>query len=328
MASTVANSIDPALVARFRSCVDRLNPSGEKIGLAVSGGPDSLGLMLLAHAAIPEGFEVATVNHGVRPEAGDECALVEQECAKRGIPCVILSVTLGKGNLQQEARKARYAALGRWAAKRGLVSIATGHQADDQRETFLMRLARGSGVAGLSSIREKTKISDCDIGLIRPVLEFSRLELAATVTGEGIDPVRDPSNRDDAYDRVRLRKALAENAAFADEFLDGKAISTSAANLADADAALEWAARREWDEHVTVLADEIRCNLSADIPRAVSLRVAHQAIGELGGRVRGGKLAQLQQSLAQGGKANLGGVLIEVKGGEWIFRKEPPRNTG
>lgn len=317
------------LARRFALALNRLNQDGGPIGLAVSGGADSLGMMVLADSAIPSGFQVATVNHGIRPEADDECALVARECARRNIPCTILNVELAAGNLQQEARKARYHAMGQWAADKGLDAIATAHHAQDQRETFLMRLSRGSGVAGLAGIREKMQLVGVPVPLIRPVLGCSREELRALVDEAGIDPVNDPSNGDDAYDRVRLRKAIDLNAEFAGQYLDPRGISVSASNLADADRAMEWASNREWDECVTYDEQAIRYKPTTGIPRAIMLRIAERAISHLGGTVRGKALAELHRSLAQGsGQSNLGGVLILVERGEWRFQPEPKRSAG
>jgi len=306
------------LVRRFAEALARLNPAGGKVGLAVSGGPDSMAMLLLAHAAIPGEFEVATVNHGLRPEAAEECALVERACAERGISCAVLQVQLDEGNLQAEARRARYAALADWALERGLAAVATAHHADDQAETLLMRLNRGSGVAGLAGVRERTMIASTSVSLLRPLLSFRRAELARIVEEEGLAPAQDPSNQDDRFDRVRLRKALAESA-----LLDPSALAMSAAHLADAEEALDWAARREWDEQVQVSAEQVRYCPQA--PRAVALRVVERAIAQLGRAPRGGDVARLLDALLVGEGGNVGGVLVRVQGDAWVFRPEPPR---
>src|SRR5688500_5455850 len=195
---------EPDLVARFAEALARLWPDGGRLGLAVSGGPDSLAMLLLAEAAIPGRFEVATVDHGLRPASAGECALVAQICADRAVPCSILQVTVAPGNVQNEARKARYAALTAWAEQRVLSAIATAHHADDQAETLLMRLNRGSGLSGLAGVREEGLLVGplfmCPV--IRPLLHFRRSELAEVVARSGIAPIEDPSNSDDRFDRV------------------------------------------------------------------------------------------------------------------------------
>src|SRR6478735_10309934 len=112
-----SEAVSAAEAERFAAELGRLWPEGGRLGLAVSGGPDSLALLLLAQAAIPERFSVATVNHGLRPEAATECAMVERVCSDRGIACSVLKIETGPGNLQATARAARYAALAEWAAR-------------------------------------------------------------------------------------------------------------------------------------------------------------------------------------------------------------------
>ena len=312
---------DPQLVARFAAALDRLNPGGERIGLAVSGGPDSMAMLLLAHAAIPGQFAVATVNHGLRPEAADECVLVAAACAARGIPCAVLEVTLGQGNVQAMAREARYAALCAWADKTGLRFIATAHHVDDQAETLLMRLNRGSGVAGLSGVQEVHWPLGFDAGVIRPLLGFRRAELQALVAAAGLDVVQDPSNADDRFDRARMRKALAGA-----DWIDPQAVARSARNLAEAYAALQDYAGLLWQQHVR--RDGQGYVLVPCASREMNRRLVAMIMDRMGGRPRGGDVARLLDRLERGEGGNVGGVLARVEAGEWVFRPEPPRRTG
>ncbi len=311
----------PELVARFKAALDRLWPEGGTLGLAVSGGPDSLAMLLLAEAAIPGQLEVATVDHGLRPASADECAMVARVCAERRIGCDVLPVTVERGNLQASARAARYTALARWAPERGLSAIATAHHADDQAETILMRLNRGGGVAGLAGVRGRGTLPGSDIRLIRPVLGFRRAELAHVVERAGFAAANDPSNADARFDRVRLRQALAVT-----DWLDPSSLAASASHLADADDALEWAAGREWDEHVTLAGAEVRYRCRA--PRAVALRIVERAVLGLGGRPRGSDVARLLDRLEADDGGNVAGVLATVEGEDWVFRREPPRRSG
>jgi tRNA(Ile)-lysidine synthase len=276
-----------------------------------------MALLLLAHEAIPGGFEVATVNHGLRAEAAAECALVEAACAARSVPFALLDVTVGEGNIQRAARTARYAALAGWAHARGLAAVATAHHADDQAETLLMRLARGSGVAGLAGVREAGEVAG--VRVIRPLLAFRRAELAEVVAGEVV--ARDPSNADPRFDRVRMRAHLA-----ACDWLDPLALAHSAALLADAEEVLAacedalWASnvRRDGDAYVLIPPDL----------RLMRVRVARRIVSALGGNARGGDVARLVARLDAGEGGNVGGVLAVARGGEWLFRPEPPRSTG
>jgi tRNA(Ile)-lysidine synthase len=286
----------------------------------VSGGPDSLALLLLAKAAIPERIEAATVDHRLRPESASEAAMVAELCAAYGIPHRILSVKVARGNLQDKARAARYAAMAKWAEERGLGALATAHHADDQAETLLMRLNRGSGVAGLAGVRARGVVPGTKLALLRPLLGWRRGELAALVEASQLEPAQDPSNDDPRFDRVRLREALK-----AADWLDVEGVAASAAHLADAEAALQWAAQREWNEAVKVGEGEIRYTPTA--PPAIRIRVLARAIGMLGAEPRGGSVARLMQRLQNGKDATLGGVVARVDKGAWTLRREPPRRV-
>ncbi len=318
-----APELPERLVEWFREALDWLNPEGERIGLAVSGGPDSMAMLLLAHAAVPGRFEVATVDHGIRPEAKAECAFVAGHCRVRDIPCTVLTVELrGNGNLLEEARQRRYEALENWAQERELPIIATAHQMDDQVETFLMRLARGSGISGLSAIRANSFAPSGWLRLIRPLLGFRREELEALVEVAGIDAVRDPSNEDSRFDRIRFRQALEQF-----ELVSPEAIAASAANLADADAAISWAVLSGWKDRVEIGEDEVRYR-HGGAPVLISMRIVQRAIARLGGDAYLARAVNLVRRLERGEQGNAGGVLVTIEGDEWVFRREPPRRTG
>ena len=299
-------------------------PGSDRIGLAVSGGPDSLALLLLAHDAIPELVEVATVDHGLRADSAAEAEAVAALCGQLGIPHATLRPTVSPtGNLQASARTARYAALGEWALERGLAAIVTAHHADDQAETLLMRLSRGAGVRGLAGMRSAATVpGHPGLPLLRPLLGWRKAELEAIVAQAGIEPARDPSNADLRFERARLRAGLADS-----PWLDPTALAASAAHLAEADAALEWAATREWGERVTQ--GDATLIYRPLAPRAVRLRVLARAIATLGheGTPRGAEIARLHDALIAGGVATLGGVRGEAKDDGWRFTPAPPRRT-
>ncbi|WP_234029114.1 tRNA lysidine(34) synthetase TilS [Aurantiacibacter spongiae] len=325
---------DPALVERFGVALDRLGAEGKRIGLAVSGGPDSMAMLLLACEAMPGMFEVATVDHGLRPESADECALVVRACAGRGVPCEVLRVDVGDGNVQAGAREARYAALSEWAIRRDLAVLATAHHADDQAETLLMRLGRGSGVAGLAGVREARSIADGAVLLIRPLLHFRREELHSVLREAGQEAASDPSNADERYDRARIRRALA-----AAPWLDPLAVAKSAQLLAEADEALAFVAETHWQSHSFREGEgdggeqgereggALLVRLHA--ARLVRLRLIARALAEFGGRARGGAVAELDTAIVAGNRANLAGVVaerVERAGGAYLrFTPEPPR---
>ena len=189
------------LAARFRADLEALTGAAPaRLGLAVSGGPDSLALLLLAHAAYPGRVHAATVDHGLRAESAAEAAFVARLCGELGVPHVTLAANMtDKVNVQAAARARRYALLGRWAGEVKAGCLLTAHHLDDQAETLVMRLLRGSGLAGLSGVRAVNP------PLVRPLLGWRRDELAAVVRAAGVEPVADPSNQDERFDRARLR---------------------------------------------------------------------------------------------------------------------------
>ena len=184
----------------------------DRLGVAVSGGSDSLALLhVLADRAQEGGPELAcvTVDHGLRPEAAAEAAMVARVCAGLGVSHDTLRWQGwdGKGNLPDRARRARYGLIGDWARARGIAAVALGHTLDDQAETFLMRLARGSGVDGLAAMAAERR-SD-GIVWLRPLLGQRRGDLRQFLQGRGVAWVDDPTNEDPGYDRVKARAALA-----------------------------------------------------------------------------------------------------------------------
>lgn len=292
----------------------------ERIGIAVSGGPDSLALLLLAHAALPGRVEAATVDHGLRPESADEARFVAGLCRERGIPHTVLTCSVEAGNMQDRARSARYAALEMWTKARDLTAIATAHHADDQAETMLMRLNRGSGLSGLAGIRAATTTPGGDTRLLRPLLSWRREELAEIVAAAGITPVRDPSNEDPRFDRVRMRSALKEAA-----WIDPAALARSAAHLAEAEAVLDACVEREWAERVRHGDGAIRYEPTA--PALVRKRVAQRIVTVLGGTADLSQIAQLVRQLEAGKGSNLAGVMVRPRSGVWFFAPEPPRRA-
>jgi tRNA(Ile)-lysidine synthase len=302
------------LVDRFRETL--AGETGE-LGIAVSGGPDSLALLLLAAAAFPGRVRAATVDHRLRPESAGEAAFVGGICAGLGVPHATL--TPGepiRGNVQSAAREVRYGLLADWAAREEIACLLTAHHADDQAETLLMRLNRGAGLSGLAAIRAAATIAG--VRVLRPLLGWRRAELEAVCTAAGLDPVDDPSNADPNYDRARLRAALAGV-----PWVDAAAFARSAAALAEAEEALGWAAARLIAERVqgaeTIAMSFDPEGVPAELRRRILLHILGAATPP-----RGAELTRLIVTLEAGGTATLAGMKCEG-GPVWRFTAAPPR---
>jgi tRNA(Ile)-lysidine synthase len=321
----------PALVARFHRDLLALTgaaPDHERrLGLAVSGGPDSLALLLLGHAAFPSLVVAATVDHGLRPEAADEARFVGAVCAALGVPHTILTndgqIPLdGLRSTQERARALRYGLLRGWRAALGATHIAIAHHRDDRAETFLMRAARGAGIAGLSGMRA---ISSQDPAIIRPLLDWPRATLHAIVGESGLQPVDDPSNRDPRYDRTRIRALLGENPA-----LPADRLAHAATVLAEADEALAWAAERAWRERASRTSNTIRLEL-ADLPRELRRRLLARGLAEMNDTARpprGDAVDRLLILLDSGRPGTLAGLVVRpAPGPVWRIAMAPPRRA-
>lgn len=203
---------------------------GERIVVAVSGGPDSLALLhVLSRLAPRFGLELLAhgVDHGLRPEAQAELDLAERLAESSGVRFERSQVRLeAGGNLQARARRVRYQALEAAAERFGGALIATAHQADDRAETVVMRLLRGSGPRGLAVLPPRRG------SLIRPIIRARRANVMAHLGRHRIEFAQDPSNRDRRYLRVRVRlevmplleaispKIVAHLTALADQMAD------------------------------------------------------------------------------------------------------------
>ena len=304
---------------RFTQALERLGAGDSRILLAVSGGPDSLAMLLLAHAVMPDRITVATVDHGLRPEARAEADFVAKLCDERGIPHHILThdqpIT---GNIQSSARTARYDLLYRAADQFDCTFIATAHHADDQLETLLMRLARGSGVDGMSGIRPRNG------KIIRPLLEFSKSELEEICQAAGISPVRDPSNDNEEFDRVAVRQWLAE----APGLFQASRANQTASAMHDAGEALAWMTEQLALSRVIHINDEIQCD-AAGLPTEIQRRLVLIALSMIDPelRPRGDTLMRTIEKLSSGKTSTVGNILC--KGGSvWSFSHSPPRRSG
>lgn len=301
------------------ACAALIGETPRRLAVAVSGGPDSLALLLLAHAAFDAKIVVLTVDHGLRRGSADEAAMVARVCSARGIAhaTLVWQGVKPTANIQAAARDARYALMADYCVAHGIMWLATAHHADDQAETLLLRLARGSGMGGLSGIRARRALGS-GVTLLRPLLGARRATLHALVDAAGLDPVDDPANRSPAYDRTVARALLAANA-----WLDASRLAAVARHLAEAEAALAWAADLAWDSRVEATAEEVRVD-GAGLPGELRRRLVVRALTQFGAAPRGPGIERLIARLAGGSSATLAG--IQARGGDkWTFRRAHSR---
>ncbi len=294
---------------------------GKRYGVAVSGGPDSMALLWLMASLLPGQVFAATVDHQLREASADEARMVAGYCAREHIPHAILHPAAPiAGSLQAAARQERYRLLGEWREALALDHVLTAHHADDQLETMIMRLNRSSGVGGLAGVRAANG------AVLRPLLHWRRDELSALALDADLPIAQDPSNADLRFDRARLRAALRSQA-----FLDAQAASRSAQWLAEADAALDWAAEAaiaDWPDAAdpSVIRDQ-------RYPDEIFRRIVGRRLRENDPRLslRGDTLGGVIAAMRAGRRAMVGELLIDAaKGGDADFWRisAAPRRKG
>ncbi|GAO78966.1 tRNA(Ile)-lysidine synthetase [Sphingopyxis sp. C-1] len=290
-------------------------------GVAVSGGPDSMALLWMMASLLPGQVWGATVDHGLRKGSDEEARMVAGFCEREHIPHSTLRPPSPiKGSQQAAARTERYRLLEQWREANALNHIITAHHADDQLETIVMRLNRSSGVGGLAAIRAKNGV------ILRPLLHWRRSELVELALENDLPFVDDPSNSDNRFDRARLRHALQSQTA-----LDPSAAAKSAAWLAEADEALDWAVERliaSWPD-----ASDIAVIRNDDYPpemfrRIVALRLRANAPQLV---LRGASLDGVIAAMHEGRRAMVGALLIDavrgLEGTIWRISAAPRRKA-
>ncbi|WP_349369948.1 tRNA lysidine(34) synthetase TilS [Salinarimonas sp.] len=303
--------------------------------LAVSGGPDSVALMRLAAPLARDAgarLSVATVDHGLREGSAAEAETVARWARDAGLPHRTLAWTGEKphAGLQDAARAARYALLAVHAREIGAGALATAHHRDDQAETVLMRLAAGSGIAGLAGMRARADLDG--LVLARPFLDLPKARLVATCRARGWPHVEDPSNAAARFARARLRGIAPLLAA---EGLDAARLARLAGRAARADDALEAATEAAF---ARIRIGEAPLLLDAGLLRAepeeIALRVLARALREAGGGVGYDRLLRLEALWARLApaldanapfRATLAGALVDAAGGRIRVAPEPPR---
>ncbi|WP_076861216.1 tRNA lysidine(34) synthetase TilS [Bradyrhizobium mercantei] len=312
------------------------------IVLAVSGGPDSVALMWLAarwRRALVRGprLVAVTVDHGLRPEAAREARDVKRLAQSLELPHHTLRWNGAKPRtgVPAAAREARYRLLAQAARKHGATHILTAHTRDDQAETLLMRMLRGSGIAGLSAMARESERSG--IMLTRPLLDVSKAQLIATLKKARIGFADDPTNRDPSFTRPRLRALMPM---LAEEGGDARNLARLAARLARANAALELQVDGA-EHHLALNSEDNRhagfdAALFAAMPEEIRLRLLKRAIDRTGheGPAELGKvetlLGALDEALRQREpklKQTLAGAVVSVASGRIRIGPAPPRRA-
>jgi tRNA(Ile)-lysidine synthase len=311
--------------------------------LAVSGGPDSTALMVLAarwakaRRRKPELIAV-TVDHGLRAESAREALAVGRLARRLGLAHRTVRWTgrKPKTGLQQAARAARYALLALAARKARAPAIVTAHTRDDQAETVLIRMSRGSGISGLGAmVRRSTLAGEESIALVRPLLDVPKARLIATLKAAKISFAEDPSNRDPRFARPRLRALMP---ALAGEGLDAARLAQLARRARRAHAALESAV----DQAMAELAREggspgsltLEAAGLAQLPAEIALRLLGRAVARAGneGPVELAKLEALKAALdavlvvdRARFRRTLAGAVVTLSGGRVTVEQAPAR---
>jgi len=306
------------------------------IGLAVSGGADSLALLLLAARWAagrprPPHLVVYSLDHGLRPEAAGEVAMVLAAAKSLGIDArgLVWHGDKPPSGLQEAARQARYRLIGAAMQQDGVGVLLTAHHRQDQAETVLMRLAHGSGVEGLKGMSALAEIEG--VAVHRPLLDVEPADLAAIVAAAGLVPVADPSNLDTHYERVRWRQAMP---ALAELGLDAATLALFAERMGQADAAIAQMAEACFAEIVRLDgfgAARIALAPFAGLSPAVSTRVLGRVLNIVGGRQKPralGQVERLRAALCGPGldrASTVLGCVVRLKGDAVTVAREPGR---
>jgi tRNA(Ile)-lysidine synthase len=324
------------------------------IVLAVSGGPDSIALMWLAarwRRALARGPRLiaVTVDHGLRSEAAREARDVKRLARTLDLPHRTVRWTGAKPRtgLPAAARAARYRLLAQAARAHGATHVLTAHTRDDQAETLLMRMVRGSGIAGLAAMARESEREG--VVLARPFLSVSKSQLIATLKKAKIDFADDPTNRDTSFTRPRLRTLMPVLAA---EGGDTRNLARLASRLARANAAVEvlvdgaerYLALRDREashpgfDAKAFDAKTFDAKAFAAMPEEIRLRLLLRAINRFGheGPAELGKVEALLSALDRAGanktagrrirlKQTLAGALVSLIDGRIRVEPAPPR---
>lgn len=291
------------LTGTFAHVADAQWPTGAKVAIAVSGGGDSLALMhLMAHYAREGGRalpHVLTVDHALRPGSQTEAEQVLVWAASAGLQADILT---RKGppplsDIEAKARESRYRLIGQWCQAHGIDTVCLAHTIDDQAETFLIRLLRGSGVDGLAAMQAHSPFPQPGfdgVTVWRPLLGIARAQLRTYLSERGQPWIDDPMNDDARFARVQLRQAWAtlETLGF-----DTHRLADTAAHMARARAALDAATEEARTRLCTEIEDGVLLDRAglARLPAEIALRLLAQLLQTHSGNVYRPRFERLER---------------------------------
>ena len=302
---------DPAPLAALEAALTRtaLDPAAGPVGIAVSGGGDSMALLvLMAQWAAPRGIALAavSVDHGLRPESGTEIAAAAALAGRLGLSHDVLAWQGDKdsGNLMDAARQARRVLIADCARGRGIDAVALGHTLEDQAETLLMRLARGSGVDGLASMFPARRLGR--ITWLRPLLAVRREALREVLRGCGVAWAEDPTNADPRFARTRTRTAMAKIG------LDPARLARSAGQMALARDALSQALVGAGRDILRMQGGDVLLDCAGleGLPQELRERLVAQVLCAVSGQPYRPRLQALRRALAAPTRATLHGCLL------------------
>ena len=285
---------------------------GDRIALAVSGGGDSIALMHLFKDWKAAATTILIVDHGLRAGSAKEAARVRSWAKRAGFAAEVLTWKhSGKQDtaIEERARQARLSLLGTWCRKHRVGKLILAHTRDDQAETFLLRLARGSGVDGLSAMRPASALPLAGfetVTLYRPLLGIARSDLRAFLKRSGIAWLDDPMNEDPRFARVRMRRLLP---LLEEAGLSVSRIAEAAGHLARARAALDGATGAFLATHAQIGRQTVLLDRKALIaaPAEIALRVLAALLGRVSGAPYRPRFERLENLFAALGEANFSG---------------------
>ena len=315
----------------IRSCRFEYHWKNKNFAIAVSGGPDSLCLAYFSKIYSSEfGNKAHTliVNHKLRKEAYKEAMKVKDILKQKRITSKILNWEgkIAKNNIQKKARDMRYYLISKYCIKNKIKYLLTAHHEDDQIETFFIRLIRGSGLTGLSSMQEKTKYNN-RLKIVRPFLSFRKNELKYVTLNYFKTYIKDPSNNDEKFLRVRIRKYRKK---MEREGLDTRKIKKTVDNLLSANQAINFYKNKALHKHVTFISKN-KCVISKQIFLDEAEEIIFKSFSDILSLVSGTYYPPRSKKVlnlinrfknSKFNKSTLGGCVVEEKDNFVLISKE------